>query len=68
MNICISSDLGMRIAEEMFEKGSFLFIYDLKSAYHHIMINPIFRTYLGLAWVFNGETKYYVFNIWNFCR
>ena len=52
----------IRIAEEMFEKGSFLFRYDLKSAYHHIMINPIFSTYLGLACVFNGETKCYVFN------
>ena len=52
----------IRIAEEMFEKGSFLFTYDLKSAYHHIMINPMFRTYLGLAWESNGETKYYVFN------
>ena len=52
----------IRIAEEMFEKGSFLFTYDLKSAYHHIMINPMFRTYLGLASESNGETKYYVFN------
>ena len=53
----------IRIAEEMFEKGSFLFTYDLKSAYHHInMINPIFRTYSGLAWIFNGETKYNIVN------
>ena len=52
----------IRVAEEMFENGSFLFTYDLKSAYHHIMINPIFRTYFGQAWVINGEIKYYVFH------
>ena len=34
----------IRIAEEIFENGSFLLTYDLKSAYHHIMISPIFRT------------------------
>ena len=46
-------------ARKLFEKGDFLFSYDLKSAYHHIMISPEFRTYLGFKW----QNKFYVFNV-----
>jgi hypothetical protein len=29
------------VARQMFYKGDFLFSYDLKSAYHHIMMHPM---------------------------
>jgi hypothetical protein len=34
----------------MFYQGYFLFSYDLKSAYHHIMMHPMDITYLGFQW------------------
>ena len=46
----------------MFEKGSFLFTFDLKSAYHSIDINIKHRTLLGFAVKDDGNTKWYVFN------
>ena len=47
------------VARQMFDKGDQLFSYDLKSAYHHIMIHQDDRTYLGLHW----DGTYYVFNV-----
>lgn len=50
-------------ATQMFRKGSYLFSYDLKSAYHHIMIQNEMRTYLGFSVEHEGVEKYYVFNV-----
>lgn len=36
-----------------------MFSYDLKSAYHHIMIHPMDIKYLGFQW----KSKFYVFNV-----
>ena len=47
------------VARQMFYKGDFLFSYDLKSAYHHIMMHPMDITYLGFQW----KSKFYVFNV-----
>jgi hypothetical protein len=47
------------LARQMFYKGDFLFSYDLKSAYHHIMMHPMDITYLGFQW----KSKFYVFNV-----
>lgn len=54
----------IKVAEDMFKKGSFLFTYDLKSAYHSIDINPLFRTWLGFSIhkQEDGTKRYYVFN------
>ena len=52
----------IKVAEEMFEKGTFLFTFDLKSAYHSIDINIKHRTLLGFAVKDDGNTKWYVFN------
>lgn len=38
--------------------GDFLFLFDLKSAYHHIMINEGYKKYLGFKW-----KEKYVFNV-----
>ena len=52
----------IKVAEDMFEPGSFLFTYDLKSAYHSICINSSSRTLLGFSITVGGKVRYYVFN------
>lgn len=48
--------------QELFQMEDYLFSFDLKSAYHHIMINQVFRKYLG----YKLKEKYYVFNVLHF--
>lgn len=50
-------------AMQMFEKGSYLFSFDLKGAYHHIEIYEEHRTYLGFSIEQDGKIKYFVFNV-----
>ena len=52
----------IKIAEEMVEKVSFLFAFDLKNAYHSIDINRKNRSLLDFAAKDGGKTKWYVFN------
>ncbi|VDI25195.1 Hypothetical predicted protein [Mytilus galloprovincialis] len=47
----------------MFQKDDFLFSFDLKSAYHHIEICQIHRSFLGFSWDFEGKVRYFVFNV-----
>ncbi|XP_060552693.1 uncharacterized protein LOC132713971 [Ruditapes philippinarum] len=51
------------VARQLFHKGDYVFSFDIKSAYHHIMIDRSHRTYLGFHWTQNGHKKYYVFNV-----
>ncbi|MEW8545049.1 MAG: reverse transcriptase domain-containing protein [Candidatus Thiodiazotropha sp.] len=53
----------IKVAESMFEKGAYLFTFDLKGAYHHIPILEENRTYLGFSWTVNKVTKFYIFNV-----
>lgn len=52
----------IRVAERLFDINSYIFTFDLKSAYHHIDIFPEHTTYLGFSWSYNGTVKYYVYN------
>jgi hypothetical protein len=54
---------GSSVGRQMFKVGDFLFTYDLKSAYHHIEINQVHRTYLGFSFEIRGKVKYFVFNV-----
>ena len=47
------------LARTLFEKGDFIITFDLKSAYHHIRIDPRFQTYLGFFW----KGKYMTFTV-----
>ena len=47
------------IAKVLFGEGDFLFTFDLKSAYHHIMIDRSFIEYLGFQW----DGRFYVFKV-----
>ncbi|KAK3083122.1 hypothetical protein FSP39_014546 [Pinctada imbricata] len=50
------------VVRSVFEKGDHLLSYDLKSAYHHVIIHPDDRTCLGFEW----EGKFYVYNVLSF--
>ena len=49
------------VARRLFEKGTYLFSFDLRSAYHHIDIFSQHRTYLGFKLIEGETTKYFIF-------
>ena len=49
----------LRVAMLLFEKGDFLFSFDLKSGYHHVDIAMVHQKYLGFSW----QGAYYVFTV-----
>ncbi|XP_053391340.1 uncharacterized protein LOC128554120, partial [Mercenaria mercenaria] len=51
------------VARQIFKKGDFIFSFDIKGAYHHIMIHFAHRTYLGFSWSENSQKRYFVFNV-----
>ena len=51
----------LRIVPTLFSRGDFMFTFDLKDGYHHISIAERHRRYLGFAWQFHGETKFFHF-------
>ena len=51
------------VAKQLFSKGDFLFEFDIRGAYHHIMIYPAHRTFLGFSWQYENLTRYFVFNV-----
>ena len=53
----------LRIAMLLFERGEYMFTFDLKSGYHHVDICPVQQTYLGFAWVKGGIRRFYVFTV-----
>ena len=52
----------IKVAEDMFEEGSFLFTFYIRSAYHSININQGSRTWLGFSLQIDGKVRYYVLN------
>ena len=47
----------IRTACNLFDVGDFFFVFDLKSAYHHVDIDPQYYKYLGFEW----GGRHYVF-------
>ena len=52
----------IQIAQMLIDKCSYLFTYDLASAYHHIEIFESHRTFLGFSHYVAGQNTYYVLN------
>ena len=52
----------IKVAEDMFEIRSFLFTFDIRSAYHSININKGSRTWLGFSFQIDRKVRYNVFN------
>ena len=48
---------------QLFQKGDYLFTFNLKSSYHHIDIFEPHRKFLGLQWEVCGEPLYFVFTV-----
>lgn len=46
----------------MFEKGTYLFCFDLRGVYYHIDIMLLYRTFLGFQWKEGETTRYYTFS------
>jgi len=53
----------LRTAMQLFQKGDYLFTFDLKSGYHNIDIFEPHRKFLGLQWEVYGEPQYFVFTM-----
>ena len=52
----------LSVATQVFDKGFYLFKFDLKSGYHHIEIFPDHRRFLAFAWDFGtGIFRYFQF-------
>ena len=49
---------NQEVALQYFKKGIYMFSYDLKDGYHHILIRPDFRDYLGFKLIINGKMTY----------
>ena len=49
------------VAKQLFRQGDYAFCFDLKSAYHHIELFHLHRTYCGFAWTEHGQTEFYTF-------
>ena len=49
------------VARQLFDRGTHLFSWDLRSAYHHISVFSAHRQYLGFQLKEGQVSKYYVF-------
>ena len=56
----------LKVALQFFEKGNFVFAFDLKSAYHNIELQEDFRQYNSFKWELHGVIKYFQFNVFVF--
>ena len=54
---------SLKNISELYEKDDYLITFDLQSGYHHVPINKDFQTFLGFSWPFDGETKFFVFEV-----
>ena len=67
LNGCLLKDSfkyeDLRIAMLMFQKGDYLFSFDLKSSYHHVDIHKHHWQYLGFSWGEGDRLQYYEFKV-----
>ena len=52
----------MQIARTMFEKGTYVYGFDIRGAYNHIDMFSEHRTFVGFAWQYDGKEHYCVYN------
>ena len=57
---------NLKTVEKIFEQDFHFATFDLKSGYHHIAINKDDVMFLGFAWEFNGNVRYFVFLVMPF--
>ena len=54
---------GLNLVPSMFQKGDYVFTFDLKSGYHHVDIHVDSQTYLGFSWGEGVQRRFYVFRV-----
>jgi hypothetical protein len=52
-----------KVGLSYFQKDGYIFSFDMKDGYHHILINDEFRTYLGFKFEYDGKTLYAQFKV-----
>ena len=67
INSCVLIDKikfdDWKLASQYLDKDSYMFSFDFTSGYHHIDINEGFKKYLGFCWEFDGQKRYFTFNV-----
>ena len=53
----------LRVALNYLEKGHFMFSFDIRSGYHHVLIFPPHQSLLGFSWFYKGKTRYFFFRV-----
>ena len=48
----------LRIVTSLFERGEYMFMFDLKSGYHHIDISASQQNYLGFSWEMESKNNF----------
>lgn len=57
---------GEKEAKIYAKRGNYMFIFDLRSGYHHINIHAENQKYLGFSWCIEGVQRYFVFTVLSF--
>ena len=52
-----------KVGASYFQKDGYIFSFDMKDGYHHILINKEFRKYLGFKFVHKGKILYAQFKV-----
>ena len=56
----------LNVALSLLEHDDYQLSYDLKSAYHHVLLHPDMLDFMGIVVDFDGSPKYYVFVVMAF--
>ena len=48
----------LQVALNYFDKGHFMFSFDIKSGYYHVFIFPPHQTLMGFSWFYQGKVRY----------
>jgi hypothetical protein len=52
-----------KVGRSYFHKNGYIFSFDMKDGYHHILIHNEFRMYLGFKFEYKGKTLYAQFKV-----
>ena len=47
----------LKVALNYFDKGHFMFSFDIKRGYHHVLILSPHLTFLGFSWFYQGKVR-----------
>ena len=53
----------LRVAINYLEKGHFMFSFDIRSGYYHVLIFPPHQSFLGFSCFYKSKTRYFCFRV-----